>query len=99
MKTLQEVKDEHIIYAYRFLKFNKTRTAKAIGISVRSLQSNIKRIEAKGVDFSKITLEVSNSDTEEGLECYETEERIFPTNEERIAHMDYLTRGWRKTYD
>ena len=45
-KTLATLEKETIAIAYSFYKNNKTQTAKALGISIRTLDAKLKDIEA-----------------------------------------------------
>lgn len=42
VQSLQEIENQHIVKIYNELGFNKSKTAKALGISVRSLYSKLK---------------------------------------------------------
>ncbi len=46
--TLDEICAKHVLHTWAYLGYNKTRTAKALGIGLRTLQRNLKRWENEG---------------------------------------------------
>jgi ActR/RegA family two-component response regulator len=58
--TLDDVCAKHVIHTLTCLKYNKTQTAKALDIGLRTLQRNLKKWEAEG----KIVLATFPKETE-----------------------------------
>lgn len=49
VRTLEQVEREHILSVLTLLEGNKTRTAKALKIGIRTLQRKLKKYEKEGV--------------------------------------------------
>jgi hypothetical protein len=46
--TLEEMEKQTILQAYRFYRSNKTQTAQALGIAIRTLDNKLEKYEADG---------------------------------------------------
>lgn len=89
LSTLKESRNTMVINYLLLYGGNRTRTAKAMDISVRSLRNYINEIRASGI-------KVKSAFTGSGAGKISLDEIVsktdiyFPTNEERIAHADHM---------
>lgn len=78
MLTIREFTDRYITIALELHGDNRTRAAKALGISIRTLRNRLAAMRENREHITKLSTE----------ENHEILHRLFPTNEERILYKD-----------
>lgn len=76
--TLKDVMNLYVLKILDECGGNRTETAKKLDISIRTLRNYINDMRDKGIDI------VSGAE----LRNWDMEKSIFPTNKERLEHLD-----------
>ena len=80
MKTIKQVMDEHCLKVLKACDNNRTKAAKILGISIRSLRNYLNAMKANGVDIEMLDVEERSNQS--------NFKKIFPTNKERLNYLD-----------
>lgn len=85
--TLEDLKYSYIFYVLVKNDFVKNKTAIELGISVRSLADQIRKMKEKGYVVSR---SYAHHVQENSPKEYEVSHIIMPKNEDRLRYRDWL---------
>jgi predicted ABC-type ATPase len=85
--TLEDLKYSYIFYVLVKNDFVKNKTAIELGISVRSLTDQIRKMKEKGYVVNR---SYAHHVQENSPKEYEVSHTIMPKNEDRLRYRDWL---------